>query len=229
MKTGKKRIKAFKEEAADLMTTLIHRLKRSIRRPGLMTSAVLAVVVSFVLLPQTTWPHALLLGFDAGAFLYISYIVYMMSSTHASAIKQRALQQQDGKWTTLSISIVTSVVVLVALTIELHDVKNKAAWDVLLAGITILLAWLFLALVFAQEYAHSFYMVDTGLEFPGDLEPDYWDFTYFSVVLNMTFQTSDVAITSRTIRRLVLLHSVIAFFFNVIILAITVNVVAGLL
>jgi uncharacterized membrane protein len=92
-----------------------------------------------------------------------------------------------------------------------------------------LLAWLFVALVFAQEYAHSYYMAGKGLEFPGEPEPDYWDVTYFSLVLNMTCQTSDVAITTRPMRRLVLLHSVIAFFFNVIILAITVNVVAGLL
>ena len=211
------------------MTTLIHRIKRSMRRPGFTTAALLALAVFFVSVQQTNLPRALLLSFDASALLYVGFIVYMMSTTHASAIKQRALQQQDGKWTVLAISIVTAVVVVVALTIELHDVKNKAAWDVMLAGTTILLAWLFVALVFAQEYAHSFYMAEAGLDFPGDLEPDYWDFTYFSVVLNMTFQTSDVAITSRAIRRLVLLHSVIAFFFNVIILAITVNVVAGLL
>ena len=211
------------------MTTLIHRIKRSMRRPGFTTAALLALAVFFVSVQQTNLPRALLLSFDASALLYVGFIVYIRSTTHASAIKQRALQQQDGKWTVLAISIVTAVVVVVALTIELHDVKNKAAWDVMLAGTTILLAWLFVALVFAQEYAHSFYMAEAGLDFPGDLEPDYWDFTYFSVVLNMTFQTSDVAITSRAIRRLVLLHSVIAFFFNVIILAITVNVVAGLL
>jgi uncharacterized membrane protein len=112
---------------------------------------------------------------------------------------------------------------------ELHGAKNKSIWDVALAGSTILLTWFFVALVFAQEYAHSFYMAGTGLGFPGTPEPDYWDVTYFSVVLNMACQTSDVTITTRPMRRLVLLHSVIAFFFNVIILAITVNVVAGLL
>ena len=99
---------------------------------------------------------------------------------------------------------------------------------------TVAASWLFVHVLFGLHYAHRFYAPDKkgdrgGLRFPGETEPDYWDFTYFSVVLNMTFQTSDVAITSRTIRRLVLLHSVIAFFFNVIILAITVNVVAGLL
>ena len=121
------------------------------------------------------------------------------------------------------------MVVLVALSLELHGAKSKSMWDVALAGSSILLAWLFVALVFAQEYAHSYYMADKGLVFPGEPEPDYWDVTYFSLVLNMTCQTSDVTITTRPMRRLVLLHSVIAFFFNVIILAITVNVVAGLL
>ncbi len=211
------------------MTSFVHRIRRSIRRPGLMTSALLAVVVSFVLLPQTTWPHAVLLGFDAGAFLYISYIVYMMSSTHEGAIQQRALHQQEGKWAVLTVSLVIAAAVLVALSLELHGAKNKSSWDVALAGITILLTWLFVALIFAQEYAHSYYIRKEGLIFPGTPDPDYWDVTYFSVVLSMACQTSDVVITTRPLRRLVLLHSVIAFFFNVIILAFTVNVVAGLL
>jgi uncharacterized membrane protein len=70
---------------------------------------------------------------------------------------------------------------------------------------------------------------DNGLVFPGTAEPDYWDFMYFSVVLSMTFQVSDVQITARPIRRLALLHGIVASFFNVTIIAITVNVVAGIL
>ena len=182
---------------------------------------------------QTNLPRSLLLGFNTGALFYVVYAFYMMSTTHASAIKQRAIHQQEGKWTALAVSIVTAMVVLVALSLELRGAKSKSMWDVALAGSSILLAWLFVALVFAQEYAHSYYMAGKGLDFPGkselEPEPDYWDVTYFSLVLNMTCQTSDVAITTRPMRRLVLLHSVIAFFFNVIILAITVNVVAGLL
>jgi uncharacterized membrane protein len=208
-------------------------LQRTIRRPGYWAAALLAVVVFVAFAQQTNVPRALLLGFNTGALFYVALAFYMMSTTHASAIKQRAIHQEEGKWTALAVSIVTAMVVLVALSLELRGAKSKSMWDVALAGSSILLAWLFVALVFAQEYAHSYYMAGKGLDFPGksepECEPDYWDVTYFSLVLNMTCQTSDVAITTRPMRRLVLLQSVIAFFFNVIILAITVNVVAGLL
>ena len=204
-------------------------LRHTIRRPGYWTAALLAIGVFLAFAQQTNVPRALLLGFNMGALFYVVYAFYMMSTTHASAIKQRAIHQEEGKWTALAVSIVTAMVVLVALSLELRGAKSKSMWDVALAGSSILLAWLFVALVFAQEYAHSYYMVGKGLDFPGEPEPDYWDVTYFSLVLNMTCQTSDVAINTRPMRRLVLLHSVIAFFFNVIILAITVNVVAGLL
>jgi uncharacterized membrane protein len=200
-----------------------------IRRPGYWTAALLAMAVFAAFAQQTNIPRSLLLGFNAGALFYVAYAFYIMSTTHASAIKQRAIHQEEGKWLALLISIVVAGVVLVALSLELRGAKSKSMWDVALAGSTILLTWFFVALVFAQEYAHSYYMAGKGLDFPGESEPDYWDVTYFSLVLNMTCQTSDVAITTRPMRRLVLLHSVIAFFFNVIILAITVNVVAGLL
>jgi uncharacterized membrane protein len=189
----------------------------------------LAVVVFAAFAQQTNVPRSLLLGFNAGALFYVAYAFYIMSTTHASAIKQRAIHQEEGKWTALAVSIVTAMVVLVALSLELRGAKSKSMWDVVLAGSSILLTWFFVALMFAQEYAHSFYMTGAGLGFPATPEPDYWDVTYFSVVLSMACQTSDVTVTTRSMRRLVLLHSVIAFFFNVIILAITVNVVAGLL
>jgi uncharacterized membrane protein len=85
--------------------------------------------------------------------------------------------------------------------------------------------------IFAMHYAHGYYgnlgAAHRGLDFPGEEEPDYWDFTYFAVVIGMTFQVSDVQITSRHLRRMALLHGVIAFFMNVFIIAMTVNIVAG--
>jgi uncharacterized membrane protein len=218
-----------------LLLSKLHKLRHTIRRPGYWTAALLAIGVFLAFAQHTNLPRSLLLGFNTGALFYVVYAFHMMSTTHASAIKQRAIHQEEGKWTALAVSIVTAIVVLVALSLELRGAKSKSMWDVALAGSSILLAWLFVALVFAQEYAHSYYMAGKGLEFPGkselepEPEPDYWDVTYFSLVLNMTCQTSDVAITTRPMRRLVLLQSVIEFFFNVIILALTVNVVAGLL
>jgi uncharacterized membrane protein len=90
----------------------------------------------------------------------------------------------------------------------------------------------FVNIMFALHYAHDYYAAPdanaSGLAFPGTSEPDYWDFMYFAFVLGMTFQVSDVQITSRGVRRFALMHGVLAFFFNVVIIALTVNIVAGL-
>ena len=126
-------------------------------------------------------------------------------------------------------SLCVAGVVLGALSNELHAAKNKSLGDIALASSSILLSWLFVAVIFAQQYAHSYFMKPGLLVFPGTDHPDYWDFTYFAVVLSMCCQTSDVAVSSSSMRRLVMLHSVVSFFFNVIIIAITVNVVAGVL
>lgn len=99
------------------------------------------------------------------------------------------------------------------------------------AAVSIVLSWLYLNMIFALHYAHGYYShrnaLHKGLDFPGKEDPDYWDFAYFALVLGMTFQVSDVQIVSRRMRRTALVHSVIAFFFNVFIIAISVNVAAG--
>ena len=97
-----------------------------------------------------------------------------------------------------------------------------------------LLSWLFLHIVFALHYAHEYYGERSddqigGLKFPGQQSPDYWDFVYFSFVIAMTSQVSDVAITSKVIRRVATVHGVLSFFFNVSVLALTVNMVSNLI
>jgi uncharacterized membrane protein len=101
------------------------------------------------------------------------------------------------------------------------------------------LSWGFAHLLFAIHYAHAFYddsptahdpkAVARGLEFPGEKDPDYWDFLYFSFVVGMTCQVSDVQVTGRLMRRLTLGHGIIAFLFNTVILALSINLLAGLL
>ena len=104
----------------------------------------------------------------------------------------------------------------------------------LLVIATLSLAWTFANMVYALHYAHLYYSGkdggkdQAGLDFPGDrAEPDYWDFVYFSFTLGVALQTSDVCITSTGIRRVVTLHSVAAFVFNLGILAFTINVLGG--
>jgi uncharacterized membrane protein len=106
----------------------------------------------------------------------------------------------------------------------------------LLALATVVLSWLLMHAVFGLRYAHNFYgdsETDAeehagGLEFPGNAPPDYRDFAYFSYVIGMTCQVSDVEVSSRAMRRLVLLHGVLAFGFNTVILALTINTVSSL-
>ncbi|HZY33712.1 MAG TPA: DUF1345 domain-containing protein, partial [Rhodanobacter sp.] len=112
-----------------------------------------------------------------------------------------------------------------------HAARDGGLAELAVGVLSVVLSWLFLNVMFAVHYAHGYYgdfgEKHAGLEFPDTPEPDYWDFAYFSIVIGMTFQVSDVQITSKYLRRVVLLHSVIAFFFNVFIIAITVNIVAG--
>ena len=101
---------------------------------------------------------------------------------------------------------------------------------VILATVTILLSWAFIHTIFALHYAHEFYdeTDGRGMAFPGgDPHPDYWDFVYFSFVIGMTSQVSDVAITSKVIRRTAFAHGVVSFLFNAALLALTVNIAAG--
>jgi uncharacterized membrane protein len=212
----------------------IDRWQRHFRsRPRLISAALITLVLFLSLLPLLSPTRALLVSFNLGMTLFLALLAHAMSRASPATMRQRAGLQDEGKWVVLGASLIIAVIIMVALYQELHAGKDKSVVDALLAGSTIFLSWMFLASIFSQHYAHSYYLEpdgkDGGLLFPGTPEPDYWDFMYFSVVLSMTFQVSDVQITSRSIRRLALLHGVVAFVFNVTIIAITVNVMAGIL
>lgn len=174
---------------------------------------------------------ALLGGFDLGAAAFLLGMLLMFNRSSTAGMRQQARLQDAGRWGILWSSIGITAVVMVALSTELHAAKGGGVLSLAVAGASIVLSWLFINVMFALHYAHGFYgdygSQHQGLEFPGKGQPDYWDFAYFSIVIGMTFQVSDVQISSREIRRIVLLHSVIAFFFNVFIIAVTVNIVAG--
>lgn len=193
----------------------------------MVSSALVAGVLFVLLLPTLPAARAMLIAFDAGAAVFLTLVLALMARATVASMPVRARMQEEGKWVVLVASLCVAGVVLGALTQELHAARDKSLWGIVLASSTILLAWLFVAVVFAQHYAHCYYMQPGQLLFPGTTEPDYWDFTYFAIVVSMCCQTSDIAITSSGLRRVVTLHSVVSFFFNVIIIAITVNIVAG--
>ncbi|HUA81714.1 MAG TPA: DUF1345 domain-containing protein [Dyella sp.] len=202
-------------------------------RPFLAVSGVVFVAACTALTTSGVKPaSALLLSFDLGALLYLSLLARMFSRTAADRMARLACTQDTGRRTTLWVAVALSAVVLVALSTELHAAKGGGAQAMGMAALSIVLSWLFMNTMYALHYAHGYYgdfgHQHSGLEFPGTQKPDYWDFVYFAFVIGMCFQVSDVQITSRTLRRTALLHSVVAFFFNVFIIAISVNIAAGL-
>ncbi|WP_420225343.1 DUF1345 domain-containing protein [Pigmentiphaga litoralis] len=188
-------------------------------------------VASALWMGHTPWPLCLLLGFDAAAVVFLSSTAYVFAKSTPETMRHRAKEEDVGRWGILWTSVLLSAVVLLALGVELRLGKSGGVWPVVVAVGSILLSWQYMNVMFALHYAHGFYgnygAAHQGLEFPGDEPPDYWDFAYFAFVIGMTFQVSDVQITSRHLRRMALVHSVIAFFINVFIIAMSVNVVAG--
>ncbi len=207
----------------------IHSLRT---RPRLSVSAAVFVLMGGTLVAcGMKLAPALLLGFDIGAAVFLTGMLMLFNKATTPSMRHQARLQDAGRWGILWSAVGITAVVMVALGTELHAAKSGGVLALTVAGSSIVLAWLFINVMFALHYAHGFYgdygSQHQGLDFPGKEAPDYWDFAYFSIVIGMTFQVSDVQITSRTLRRMVLVHSVIAFFFNVFIIAVTVNIVAG--
>ncbi len=203
-----------------------------IRRARFSVCALIFVALAFVMLLVGLRPGlSLLLAFDVAVVTFLTATIIMFSRSDDKSIRLRARREDEGYWGFLLSSAIVATVVLVVLVGELHTTKPAGSLQIALAACSLILAWLFMNTIFALHYAHEFYgdsgSKHAGLEFPGSVDPDYWDFVYFAFVIGMTFQVSDVQIDSRAIRRVALAHAVIAFFFNVIVVALTVNIVAG--
>jgi uncharacterized membrane protein len=175
---------------------------------------------------------ALLLGFDAAAFVFLVSVVSLFRAD-ADAMRQRSQDNDANRAGLLALSALLSLVVLFTVGALIADPSSIGRNGVVLIIATLALAWLFANMVFTLHYAHLFYLQMKGkdwggLEVPGTDEPDYGDFLYFAFTLGMTFQTSDVSVTGVHMRRVVLGHCMAAFLFNMGILAFTVNALGGL-
>jgi uncharacterized membrane protein len=203
-------------------------------RPRLFISALIGLLV--IVLCPSEWRIAtrLLAGWDLGIALYLALALRMMALAQVRHIRRRAKLQDEGQYTVLTLTAIAALASLGAIValLGMAGAENRQPAHLLLGIVTILLSWTFTHIMFALHYAHEFYDENAGrgggLIFPGDLqEPDYWDFIYFSFVIGMTSQVSDVAVTCRPIRHTVTAHGIISFVFNVTILALTVNIAAS--
>jgi uncharacterized membrane protein len=203
-------------------------------RPRLFIAGGVTVVVTAVLAVAAPWrlPTRLLVGWDIGVALYLVLAFQMMATSTIDRIRRRGAEEDEGQATILVLTVAAAMASLAAIFALLSTSARteRPVLPVVLATVTILLSWAFIHTIFALHYAHEFYdeTAGGGLAFPGDeKEPDYWDFVYFSFVIGMTSQVSDVGITSKLIRRTAAAHGVISFFFNAALLALTINLAAS--
>ncbi len=203
-----------------------------------MLAAVLIGIAAGALIPHVERVVTrLLVGWNVGVWLLLALIAWLMLEADHEKMRRAAIAQAESAPTVLAMVIVAAIVSIAAIVIELSGAKVPAGGHplprVLIALGTIAGSWLLLPTLFSMNYA-SLYYVDSkgeGLRFPDtdpDFRPDYTDFLYFSFTIAVAAQTADVSITSRPMRRLVLLQAVLSFVFNTTVLALAINIAAGL-
>ena len=178
------------------------------------------------------WSKGLLAGFDVAALMFLALHVPILTE-NARELRQAAVRNDANRLTLLVISFLLTVVILSAVTAELSQGSGLQVLDKALVAASLVIIWVFGNAVYTLHYAHLYYSADeggkdrAGLEFPGTKEPLMGDFAYFAFTLGVAVQTSDVVITSPHIRNVVTIHCVAGFFFNLGVLALTINVLAS--
>jgi uncharacterized membrane protein len=224
-----------------LMTAVERWICKMDARHRTIIGCVAAAITSLLL-----WNHVKLATMAAASWDAFGFVVLILAwvvilKTPQIALRARAQKQDVGQFIIFLVIVVAASIALFAVGFVLghskSDLPTHLAVHLFLTFSTVIFSWALLHTVFGLRYAHMFYGDDihnpkihaAGLLFPGDRPPDYFDFAYFSFVVGMTCQVSDVQITSRRLRRLTLLHSLLAFGFNTLILALLINTVSGLL
>ena len=211
-------------------------------RPRLYICAVVMVLVYFAIPGEMRVATRALIAWNVAAILFIGLVAWMAARSNEAAIRAHAAGEDEKQWVLLLVGTIAACAAMAAIFSELGAVKDMTGWNkgahIALTGLTIVSAWTFIHLLYALHYAHEYYgeiddasgaLSETreGLRFPGDRDPTYGDFVYYSFVIGCASQTADVETVSKVMRRTTLAHGVVAFFFNTVILALTINIGAG--
>jgi uncharacterized membrane protein len=204
-----------------------------------------AGLIAFLLLPRALSSSVReSLAWIIGSVTYIGFVARLMATSTTAQMASRAARQDNSRMVIIALialAIASSFISIAGLMTEAKEAARHIKLMYLaLACVTIITSWSLMQLVFTLHYAHEFYRLKlsgktgaveapAGLLFPGEPTPDYWDFLYFATSIGATSQTSDVAIQSKIIRRLVTAHAVMSFFFNSAVLALTINLAAGVI
>lgn len=193
---------------------------------------ILIIAGAAVACPTLGWVRGSMAAFDIASIAFMLLCIPLFGH-EARQMRESAERNDANRGLLLLVASVVTVVILVAIGSELSQKGRPQPLDIALVIVTLSLCWLFGTLVYTLHYAHEYYSSSGnggdqgGLSFPETKEPNYWDFAYFSSCLAMTFQTSDVNITSRTFRRIVIFHTLGAFVFNIGVIAFSINILGG--
>jgi uncharacterized membrane protein len=223
------------------MTHRRHHGSRPLRfvraRPHLVMGVAFGIAVGLLLPGSHPWLWRALVGWNSGVWAYLATMGWLMWHADHHQVRAIAERQDESARAVLLVMIAGVISSLYAIVTELATMGkvggNEAAVHYAFTVLTLTGSWLLVAVLFALHYGHHYYCADdagTGppLRFPDqDLEPNYWDFLYFSFTISVAVQTSDVAVASRPLRKMVLGHSVLAFFFNLVILGLSINIAAS--
>jgi uncharacterized membrane protein len=223
----------------DLYPTLpwIVRLSAS-RRLAIVLA--IALIGFFALEPWIATRTRLLLSWNLGAMTYLTLAWTTVAVADATMTRVRAQLHDQSTYVIFILIVTAASASFVAIGFLVGDFRNLPFWGrfahLTLSITALLLSWLLIQTLFAFHYARWYYSRRTdgtahraGLRFPSDKEPDYLDFAYYAFVVGMTSQVSDVMVTTRQMRRLTLVHGVLAFIFNIAILAMSINIIGGVL
>jgi uncharacterized membrane protein len=200
-------------------------------RPRTFMSIAAGIVAFFVLPGSLRLVTRLLIGWDSFVALYLLLVYIMMARCGLAHIRRNAVLQDDGRFLILLVTALGAFASIAAIVFELAG-SHRSPAELALATVTVALSWAAVHTAFALHYAHDYYRgaKPGGLQFPSGDEhekPDYWDFVYFSFVIGMTAQVSDVGITDRTIRRTATAHGIVSFVYNTALVALMVNIAAS--
>jgi uncharacterized membrane protein len=211
-------------------------------RPRIYICAVVAALVYLAIPADMRVATRALIAWNVGALLFVALIGWMMARSTEETIQARAALEDENQWVLLAVGTIAACAALAAIVAELGAVKDLTGWNkgahITLTAITIVSAWTFIHLLYTVHYAHEYYgdIYDEsgkpvedrkGLRFPGERNPTYGDFLYFAFVIGCASQTADVETISPAMRRTTLAHGIVSFFFNTVILALTINIGAG--
>jgi len=184
------------------------------------------------------WQYRGLLGWCVGIAVYLLLAWGLCARFDSKRTRARAQAQDEPSVVLFLMMLLATLACVAAIVIMMQQLRSLSGIErtlhIVLSMAALGASWLFIQTMFAFRYAHRYYQEEKlkgqngpGLQFPGDLEPDYFDFLYYAHVVGMTSQVSDVQVTSREMRRLTMLHGVLSFGFNMLILALSINLVAG--